>query len=82
MESIGPLRSREQQIQADVYWGEVRIDYDGSANVEYVSTHHEHKADEGWTDWVVHKFTTGANGVTRIERLTGSYTNRATLDWA
>ena len=82
MESVGPLRSREAQIAAHVYWGTIKIDYDGSGNVQYWSAHILEQADEDLSDWVVKKFTTGANGVTLIERDTGSYTNRASLNWA
>jgi hypothetical protein len=82
METIGPLRSRESQIASHVYWGTTIIDYDGSGNILYYSTHHLHNADEGLLDWVIKKFTTGSDGVTKIERLTGSYTGRAALDWA
>lgn len=82
MESIGPLTSRQQQIEACVYWATIKVDYDGSGNIEYWSAHHTDNADEGLTDWVIKKFTTAANGVTLIERRTGSYTGRAALDWA
>lgn len=81
MSNIGPLRSREQQIQAAVYWGTVIIDYDASSNVEYVSMHHQHNADQTLTDWVIKKLTTGSDGVTKIEVLTGAYDSIATMDW-
>lgn len=81
MPNIGPLTDRAQQIDAHIYWGTVKTDHDGSGNIEYWSAHHEENADEGLTDWVIKKFTTGANGITLIERRTGSYTGRAALDW-
>ncbi len=82
MAAIGPLTSREHQIQACVYWQTVKIDYDASGDIEYYSMHYEEKADEGLTDWVVKKFTPSSDGITLIEVRTGSYTGRAALDWA
>jgi hypothetical protein len=82
MPSIGPLTDRQQQIEACIYWGTTIIDYDASSDIEYLSLHHEHNAVGTWTDWVIKKFTMGADGVALIEILTGAYDSRATLDWA
>ena len=61
--------------------GDTRTEY-SSGDILYFGTHVDHKAAEADTGWVINKYTTGADGITRIEKLTGSWTGRAALDWS
>ena len=55
--------------------------YDGSGNLEYRCTHTTHGTATSATDWIVTKYTYDADGITVIEKLTGSVDGRAALGW-
>lgn len=79
METIGPLRSRTDQIGARVYWGTVKCEYDASDNILYWGAHHLENAGTDLIDWVVKKFSYDASdNLTDINRQTTSWDARAT----
>jgi len=55
-------------------------EYSGS-NLLYRGVNAVHGAAEAATTWVIQKYTYGANGITKIEKLTGAWSNRAGLAW-
>jgi len=55
--------------------------YDGSGNLIYRCENDLHGAATSATNWTITKYTYGANGITIIEKLTGSVDNRAALSW-
>ena len=55
--------------------------YDVSGNLEYMCEHHTHGTATSDDEWVVTKFTYGANGITVSETLTGVCDDRASLGW-
>ena len=55
--------------------------YDGSGNLEYMCENSVHGAATSATTWTITKFTYGANGITKKEKLVGSVDGRAALSW-
>jgi hypothetical protein len=55
-------------------------EYSGG-NLLYRGVNPVHGAAEAATTWVVQKYTYGANGITKLERLTGAWSGRAALAW-
>ena len=64
-------------------WKDVRFDY-GTGDLDYRGCNITHKAATDEETWEIWKFTYDvSNNVTRIEGpLSGSWDNRASLDWA
>ena len=59
---------------------DVLFEYTGGV-LDYKGVHTSHDPgtdDEGWT---IYKFTWDGNDLVRLEKLTGAWDNRATLDW-
>jgi hypothetical protein len=55
--------------------------YDGSGNLIYRCEHSTHGTATSETDWIITKYTHGANGITKIEKLPGSVDGRVALGW-
>ena len=56
-------------------------EYDGSGNLVYMGQHYTHDAATTDENWRVYKYTYGADGITRIEKLEGAWDDRSLLAW-
>ena len=63
-------------------WKDVRFDY-GTGDLDYRGCNITHKAATDEETWSIWKYTYSSGNLTRIEGpLSGSWDNRASLDWA
>jgi hypothetical protein len=80
-EDAAGILDRNALIGIGAYWRDKQLDWT-SGDLDYVGKHWRSNAADGDAGWAVWKFTWTAGNLARIEGpLTGSWTNRATLDW-
>ena len=77
----GGVLSVNNLAALNLHFSDVRYAYDANGNTEYIGWHYVHNAPTTDSKWVIFKQTIGVNGITRQEKLVGSWDNRATLDW-
>jgi hypothetical protein len=81
-EDAGGILQRDALIGLNSYWRQKRFAYDVSDNLEYLGFHWKENVETSEETWAVWKMTYTGDNITLIEGpLTGSWDNRATLDW-
>jgi len=75
--------SRTELLLEDAVYQKRLYDYDASDNLIYIGKHEHIHHDEGTTGWKIWKNTwDGGNKIMTEGPLIGTWTRRASLDWA
>ena len=80
-ESTGGVLQRDALIGLKSYWKRKLIEYT-TGLPDYLGCHYSPNASEDDVGWAIWQFTWTGTDCTDIQGpITGSWTNRATLDW-
>ena len=82
MEDAAGILQRNALIGLGLYWKIQKYDYSGGANIIYIGRNAERESSDSDVTWAVWKLSYSGDNITSSEGpITGSWTDRADLDW-
>ena len=80
---LGFIRDRNTIAILGGIWHDQKLAWDASSNLSYIGVHEMHNMPDSDENFEIWKYTWTSGNLARIEGpLRGSWTDRATLDWA